>query len=132
MHLQYGNSGAALEYGPTEINGETSPLVLETTEGWSRLVIQQCLEHDGDPGNLKETINNPITALFSGSVTVRVTNERVGSLTISKEVVDEADMASDEEEFTFTLTGSLNNQPLNVTFDAEGSGAAAGWKGEFY
>lgn len=131
MHLQYGNSGAALEYGPTEINGETSPLVLETTEGWSRLVIQQCLEHDGDPGNLKETINNPITALFSGSVTVRVTNERVGSLTISKEVVDEADMASDEEEFTFTLTGSLNNQPLNVTFDAEGSGAPQDGKVSF-
>lgn len=123
-HLQYGNNGAALEYGPAAIEGQSTPLALETSAGWSRLVIQQCLEHDGDSGDLKENLENrDITALFSGTVTVRVTNERVGSLTISKEVVDETNKAPVGDEFIFTITGSVNGQPLSGTFNAEGSGA---------
>lgn len=125
-HLQYGNTGAALEYGPVTIDGQLTPLALETSTGWSRLVINQCLAHTEDNiGGIREDLgNDPITALFSGTVTVRVTNERVGSLTISKAVVDETNTAPANDEFTFTLTGSDSNEyPLQGSFTADGSGA---------
>lgn len=119
-HLQYDAQGAALEYGPAS---DEYALALMTTSGWSKLKIQQCLDHQpneeisGDKENLKDT---DLTNLFSGSVTVRVENKRVGSLTISKTVVDESDIAEDDLSYTFNLYGTdVNETPLNGTFNVE-------------
>lgn len=119
-HLQYDAQGAALEYGPAS---DEYALALMTTSGWSKLKIQQCLDHQpneeisGDKENLKDT---DLTNLFSGSVTVRVENKRVGSLTISKTVVDESDIAEDDLSYTFNLYGTdVNETPLYGTFNVE-------------
>ncbi|WP_278909577.1 SpaA isopeptide-forming pilin-related protein [Faecalicoccus pleomorphus] len=119
-HLQYDAQGAALEYGPAS---DEYDLALMTTSGWSKLKIQQCLDHQqneeisGDKENLEDT---DLTNLFSGSVTVRVENKRVGSLTISKTVVDESDIAEDDLSYTFNLYGTnASETPLNGKFNVE-------------
>lgn len=136
-HLQYQAAGAALEYGPEATAGGTVyPLTLRASSGWTRLAIRQCLDHDsGEIEKLKEELGDrDLTALFSGTVTVQVTNERVGSLTVSKKVVDEMSAAPDDEEFTFTLTGTINGVALQGpyrTSESPGNGNPQSGKVEF-
>ena len=110
LHLEYDNEGGRLDYGPHADNGE---LALETDVGWSKLLIRQCdLDHDtqskGDYTDLQE---QDITKLFSGTVTVRVVNDRTGNLKISK-AVDGTELPAgyENQQFTFTVnvTGSGN------------------------
>lgn len=119
-HLQYDAQGAALEYGPAS---EEYDLAFITNSGWSKLKILQCLDHQSDPGikGDKENLNDTdLTNLFSGSVTVRVENKRVGSLAISKTVVDEGDIAQDGLAYTFNLYGTnASGTPLNETYNIE-------------
>ena len=103
-HLQY-DKDAVLEYKPITLDGIEQPLTLETDTGWSRLKIGQCMEHDDNISSPKQDLGDTdLTNLFSGVVTVQVENERVGGLTISKEISDETGLAGSETQFEFTVT----------------------------
>ena len=116
LHLEYDNEGGRLDYGPHAGNGK---LALETDVGWSKLLIRQCnLDHDtqskGDYTDLKK---QDITKLFSGTVTVRVVNDRTGNLKISKTVGGEN--PPDDAEFTFTVNVTDGTTPLSGTFNTK-------------
>lgn len=116
LHLEYDNEGGRLDYGPHADNGK---LALETDVGWSKLLIRQCiLDHDtqskGDYADLKE---QDITKLFSGTVTVRVVNDRTGNLKISKTVGGEN--PPDDAKFTFTVNVTDGTTPLSGTFNTK-------------
>lgn len=149
IHLQYDAEGAALEYGPAP---NEDKLAFTTTSGWSKLNIQQCLDHDsGEIEADKEDIKGTdITNLFSGSVTVRVENKRVGTLSISKTVVDESNIEPEDASYTFNLhattvddstplVGNYNFEKYDinqnksdgqVTFDANGDASISLKHGE--
>lgn len=90
LHLQYDNANKLLDYGlydaPATVTLED--VTLETDVGWSKLLIQQCYQHDsGTDTSLKTNLGEQdITSLFSGTVTVRVANDRAEGLTIAKTV----------------------------------------------
>lgn len=121
LHLVYdGQHNNALEYGSYDEDGS---ITVSTDEGWSKLEIQQCYQHDNTVDtSLKTDLGTAdITGLFSGSVTVQVTNDRVGALHISK-TVDGDERPEDEQnrsfEFTVTLLDS-SRQPISGTYLAE-------------
>ena len=101
LHLEFANEGGQLDYGPNETGGK---LAIEITEGWSKLLIRQCTEHKSNSGNYTNLGDRDITNLFSGTVTVRVKNDRIGNLKISKTVTAENNNAPDDDEFSFTVT----------------------------
>ncbi len=90
LHLQYDNANKLLDYGLYDADGKATldDVTLETDVGWSKLLIQQCYQHDPATGSsLKTNLGEQdITDLFSGTVTVRVANERAEGLTIAKTV----------------------------------------------
>lgn len=90
LHLQYDNANKLLDYGLYDADGKATldDVTLETDVGWSKLLIQQCYQHDsGTDTSLKTDLEDKdITDLFSGTVTVRVANERAEGLTIAKTV----------------------------------------------
>lgn len=106
-HLQYDTENAVLQYKPIAIDGTEQPLTLETDTGWSKLTIKQCMDHDDDLSSPKQDLGDTdLTNLFSGVVMVQVENERVGGLTVSKEVqAVEGQTAPTADEFTFTIAG---------------------------
>lgn len=84
-HYQYDDEAQDLSYRLAEIQGNgTATYTAES--GWSRLDIQQCLNHEGTDSpkqNLSdssapnyEQIEN-LNALFTGEVTIHVTNSRI-------------------------------------------------------
>ena len=90
LHLQYDNANKLLDYGLYDADGKATldDVTLETDVGWSKLLIQQCYQHDPATGSsLKTNLGEQdITDLFSGTVTVRVANDRAEGLTIAKTV----------------------------------------------
>lgn len=85
-HFAFSASDKMLDYGLAGDGGDTNStidnLTFATDEGWSKLLIRQDKYEDNSlKTNLKD---QDITNLFSGTVTVRVANEKVGDLTISK------------------------------------------------
>lgn len=90
LHLQYDNANKLLDYGLYDADGKATldDVTLETDVGWSKLLIQQCYQHDsGTDTSLKTDLEDKdITDLFSGTVTVRVANDRAEGLTIAKTV----------------------------------------------
>ncbi len=116
LHLEYDNEGGRLDYGPHADNGE---LALETDVGWSKLLIRQCdQQHNAEPGGYWKNLNGQdITKLFSGTVTVRVVNDRTGNLKISKTVDGENPPAN--AEFTFTVSVMDGTTPLNGIFNTK-------------
>ena len=121
LHLQYANENALLDYGLYDgTPGTLDNLSLSTDVGWSKLIIQQCYNHSGDVDtSLKTDLEDrDLTNLFSGTVTVRVTNERVGNLKITKTVtVEEGQTAPEGAEFTFTLHNQKGGTPISGTFN---------------
>ena len=120
LHLRYANENALLDYGLYDgTPGTLDNLSLSTDVGWSKLIIQQCYNHSGDVDtSLKTNLRDQdITNLFSGTVTVRVTNERVGNLTISKEVISSSgDAPPGDISFTFALKNQKDDAPITGTF----------------
>ena len=55
-----------------------------------------------------------LTSLFSGTVTVQVTNQRVGSLTVTKTVTGNQGETNREWNFTVTLTDAQGNPATDV------------------
>lgn len=90
LHLQYDNANKLLDYGLYDAPATVTldDVTLETESGWSKLLIQQCYQHDsGTDTSLKTNLKDKdITDLFSGTVTVRVANDRAEGLTIAKTV----------------------------------------------
>lgn len=90
LHLQYDNANKLLDYGLYDAPATVTldDVTLETDTGWSKLLIQQCYQHDsGTDTSLKTDLGEQdITDLFSGTVTVRVANDRAEGLTIAKTV----------------------------------------------
>lgn len=90
LHLQYDNANKLLDYGLYDAPATVTldDVTLETDVGWSKLLIQQCYQHDsGTDTSLKTNLKDKdITDLFSGTVTVRVANDRAEGLTIAKTV----------------------------------------------
>lgn len=90
LHLQYDNANKLLDYGLYDAPATVTldDVTLETKAGWSKLLIRQCYQHDsGTDTSLKTDLKDKdITDLFSGTVTVRVANDRAEGLTIAKTV----------------------------------------------
>ena len=125
LHLQYDAEGAALEYKPTEFSdGTKTSDRLVVDQGWSKLKIQQCLEHSNEKykQDLGET---DLTNLFSRTAIVQVTNQRVGSLKIEKKVT--GDFLPTDSAFTFNLT--LKDKAGNL-LDVEGEKHCGGGETE--
>ena len=90
LHLQYDNANKLLDYGLYDAPATVTldDVTLETDVGWSKLLIRQCYQHDPATGSSLKTDlqDKDITDLFSGTVTVRVVNDRAEGLTIAKTV----------------------------------------------
>jgi pilin isopeptide linkage protein/fibro-slime domain-containing protein len=104
LHLQFENSNRVLEYGPIS---DDKNAYFEVDAGWSKLAIHQCLDdHQVTASSPKQDLvngagNSDLVNLFSGTVTVRIQNQRVGDLKISKTVTGVG--APEGTKFTFTL-----------------------------
>ena len=116
LHLQFEKGNALLDYGAFG----NQPRALLTDVGWSKLLVRQCMTHTGTNTGVKQDLKNQdITNLFSGTVTVRVTNERVGNLTISKEVeVISGSPDLENQSFTFSIYNQKGGTPISGTYDA--------------
>ncbi len=128
LHLQFANANKMLDYGLYSGTGNATidDLTLETTEGWSKLLIRQCYRHDNATDTslkteLLDDTNQPldITNLFSGTVTVRVVNHS-NALNISKKVNDPA--GYDIPTYSFTVSGDLSG-PYSYTVTKDGETA---------
>lgn len=113
LHLQYANENKMLDYGLYDSTGGTlDDLTLETEEGWSKLLIRQCYDHGGTGGEdpLKTPLGDAdITNLFSGTVTVRVTNVRkIVDVIVEKKVT--GNLGDHTKKFSFTVTST---EPMN-------------------
>lgn len=122
LNLTYTNSNKMLDYG---IQGSAEPaglddLTLPTDVGWSKLLVRQDYDQGNDDDkSLKTDLGGrDITNLFSGTVTVRVVNDKTGNLKISKEVTGDGAPAS--QKFTFSVTVTDNGTPLSGTYRAIG------------
>lgn len=109
LHLQYANENKMLDYGLYDDSvGTLGNLTLPTEIGWSKLLIRQCYKHDNTVDtSLKTPLDNEdITNLFSGTVTVRVTNVRkIVNVTIEKEVT--GNLGDHTKQFAFKVQSSL-------------------------
>ena len=111
LHLQYANENTMLDYGlyDTSVEGTLDNLTLKTDTGWSKLLIRQCYDHGGTGGEdpLKTPLGDAdITNLFSGTVTVRVTNVRkIVNVTIEKKVT--GNLGDHTKQFAFKVQSSL-------------------------
>lgn len=113
LHLQYANENKMLDYGLYDDSvGTLDTLTLPTETGWSKLLIRQCYNHEGDgaPDPLKTNLGDrDLTNLFSGTVTVRVTNVRkIVNVTIEKKVT--GNLGDHTKKFSFTVTST---EPMN-------------------
>lgn len=119
LHLEFANEGGQLDYGPNETGGK---LAIEIAEGWSKLLIRQCTEHKSNSGNYTNLGDRDITNLFSGTVTVRVKNDRIGNLKISKMVTaEDGNAPKDDDVFSFTVElKGTDGKPLTGTYEYVG------------
>lgn len=118
LHLVYANQNKILDYGlHSGEAGTPDNLSIATDVGWSKLLIQQCYQHDDtvDTSLKTDLRGQDLTNLFSGTVIVRVTNERVGDLEISKEVTGEG--APVDKQFSFEIRiNDKYDRPLNGSY----------------
>lgn len=118
LHFQYQdkNDENALTYQPSE-NGAAA---YTADAGWSRLDVTQCMDH-GDKEYKKDLGAQSLNGIFSGDVTIHVTNRKEGSLTVEKIVkTEDGTVAPTGTDFTFTLKlTDANGNPLSGTFKTE-------------
>ena len=115
LHFQYQdkNDNNALTYQPSE----NSDATYTADAGWSRLDVTQCWDH-GSKDYKKKLGAQSLNGIFSGDVTIHVTNRRVSSLIVEKKVTGEGAPADAAFEFTLKLTDADGN-PLSGTFKTE-------------
>lgn len=118
LHLQYDNANKLLDYGLYDADGKATldDVTLETDVGWSKLLIQQCYQHDsGTDTSLKTDLGEQdITDLFSGTVTVRVANDRAEGLTIAKTVTGNTAPAGESYQIEIVVH---NGKPISGSYD---------------
>lgn len=133
-HYQYNDEAADLSYEVASVEGNCSTTYV-TNEGWSRLDIQQCLNHEGT-ASPKQNLSDPdlpnyeqiedLNALFTGEVTIHVTNRLISTdttldgetyLVVTKNLVGRDWQEGDS--FSFTLAADPDDQ---ATLDAVGAG----------
>ncbi len=119
LHLQYDNANKLLDYGLYDADGKATldDVTLETDVGWSKLLIQQCYQHDsGTDTSLKTDLEDKdITDLFSGTVTVRVANDRAEGLTIAKTVTGNTAPAG--ESYQIEICVENDGAPIEGSYD---------------
>lgn len=111
-----------LRYIP--VNEENESLSWRTETGWLWFHIEQTPIADNDPDkNLKTNLGNrDLTRLFTGEATVVVTNQRVGSLAVTKNVeADASDRPDPDAAYRVTVTLSRNGKPINDAVACEDS-----------
>lgn len=118
---------AYLEYVPVDSGIKAPGFTVDT--GCVRAVVSQAKKPDtSDLGlanwtDLSKVANKNLSALFTGTNIVRITNERMASIAVSKEVAvpEGFELSKDAKERDFTLTftfGDLGNLPADTAFDA--------------
>ena len=108
MHLSYSSTNAVLEYGPIE--GYSNALTYD--EGWGRLSIRQCMDHDDTIQSPKQDLKEQsLNNLFSGTTMVVVGNQRqaAGTLSITKNVDGLDKNIASQLSFDITLTAEPKN-----------------------
>lgn len=111
-----------LRYIP--VNTENKSLSWRAETGWLWFRIEQTPIVDSDPDkNLKTDLGNrDLTRLFTGETTVVVTNQRVGSLAVTKNVeADASDRPDPDASYRVTVTLSRNGKPINDAVACEDS-----------
>lgn len=111
-----------LRYIP--VNTENKSLSWRTETGWLWFHIEQTPIADNDPDkNLKTNLGNrDLTRLFTGETTVVVTNQRIGSLAVTKNVeADASDRPDQDASYRVTVTLSRNGKPINDAVACEDS-----------
>ena len=113
-----------LRYIP--VKEENKSLSWRTETGWLWFHIEQTPIADDDPDkNLKTNLGDrDLTRLFTGETTVIVTNQRVGTLAVTKNVVVD-DTSSDRPDpdaaYRVTVTLSQDGNPINDAVACEDS-----------
>lgn len=119
LHLQYDNANKLLDYGLYDAPATVTldDVTLETEAGWSKLLIQQCYQHDsGTDTSLKTNLKDKdITDLFSGTVTVRVANDRAEGLTIAKTVTGNTAPAG--ESYQIEICVENDGAPIEGSYE---------------
>ena len=119
LHLQYDNANKLLDYGLYDAPATVTldDVTLETESGWSKLLIRQCYQHDSGTGSSLKTDlgEQDITDLFSGTVTVRVVNDRAKGLTIAKTVTGNTAPAG--ESYQIEIYVEDDEKPISSNYD---------------
>lgn len=119
LHLQYQNANELLDYGLYDAPATVTldDVTLETEAGWSKLLIRQCYQHDpATDTSLKTDLKDQdITDLFSGTVTVRVANDRAEGLTIAKTVTGNTAPAG--ESYQIEICVEDGGAPIEGSYD---------------
>ena len=114
-----------LRYIPVDSHNEKR--AWDAEEGWLWFHIEQTPIVASDPDkNLKTDLGDrDLTRLFTGETTVIVTNQRVGSLAVTKNVVVVDDTSSDRPDpdasYRVTVTLALDGKPINDAVACEDS-----------
>lgn len=114
-----------LRYIP--VKEENKSLSWRTETGWLWFHIEQTpFDKDTADAKLKTDLGNrDLTRLFTGETTVVVTNQRVGSLAVTKNVVVVDDTSSDRPDpdaaYRVTVTLALDGKPINDAVACEDS-----------
>ena len=119
LHLQYDNANKLLDYGLYDAPATVTldDVTLETKAGWSKLLIRQCYQHDSGTGSSLKTDlgEQDITDLFSGTVTVRVANDRAEGLTIAKTVTGNTAPAG--ESYQIEICVENDGKPIEGSYE---------------
>ena len=123
LHLKYGGNETVLDYG-VEYPTKKEDRRFTVDEGIPYLKVQQCNEDTvANKDNVHVTVprvfnlgSTDISGLFTGVTIVQVTDQRVGSLKISKTVTGES--APPDATFTFDITLTDGATPVSGTFTA--------------
>lgn len=118
---------AYLEYVPVDSGIKAPGFTVDT--GYVRAMVSQAKKPDtSDLGlanwtDLSKVANKNLSALFTGTNIVRITNERTASIAVSKEVAvpEGFELSKDAKSRDFTLTftfGDLGTLPADTAFDA--------------
>ena len=128
LHLQYDNANKLLDYGLYDAPATVTldDVTLETEAGWSKLLIRQCYQHDSGTGSSLKTDlgEQDITDLFSGTVTVRVANDRAEGLTIAKTVTGNTAPAG--ESYQIEICVKDDGKPISGSYDTVSGAGESG------
>lgn len=127
MTMENRPGSAYLEYVPVDSGIKAPGFTVDT--GYVRAMVSQAKKPDASDlglanwSDLSKVANKNLSALFTGTNIVRITNERMASIAVSKEVAvpEGFELSKDAKERDFTLNftfGKLSNLPADTAFDA--------------